>query len=264
MIYFLVSILLFLKCGYPLIVKEIKEIVQSKKANKNQIQKTSNTKNSRKSTSRNKTNIIKKKKGHAPPKKLNNKKEINLNISKNIGSNSKFIFNNNIQNNRGNFLLPGQNNNRSVIRNNKKLNSTRIPVRRNINNNIFKRRSINLINAKKTKNKKSAQYNHFDLNTLEYINAINFDKRTFCQYYLALIRIKHPLLFGLCPMKDYNSMIIKLCIFLLSFDMYYVINFIFFDEMLFMYYMKTEENSILFISYLQLQFLLGLLILLLL
>ena len=65
---------------------------------------------------------------------------------------------------------------------------------------------------------------------MEYLNAINFDKRTCIQYYCSLIRIKHPLLFGLCPMKDYNSMIIKLCIFLLSFDIYYVINFIFFDE----------------------------------
>ena len=47
MIYFLLSILLFLKCGYPLLVKKIKEIDQSKKANnnKNQIQRTTNKKN---------------------------------------------------------------------------------------------------------------------------------------------------------------------------------------------------------------------------
>ena len=31
-------------------------------------------------------------------------------------------------------------------------------------------------------------------------------------------------------MKDYNTMIRKLCIFLLSFDIYYVINFAFFNE----------------------------------
>ena len=78
--------------------------------------------------------------------------------------------------------------------------------------------------------KKPEEFNHFELNTMDYMNAINYDKRTFCQYYGALIRIKHPLLFGLCPMNDYNSMIIKLCIFLLSFDIYYVVNFIFFDE----------------------------------
>ena len=84
------------------------------------------------------------------------------------------------------------------------MNSLRIPLKRNINNNIFQRRNTNLIKANNNNKKigtkkKSEQYNHFELNTLEYINAINFDKRTFFQYYLALIRIKHPLLFGLCP-----------------------------------------------------------------
>ena len=65
---------------------------------------------------------------------------------------------------------------------------------------------------------------------MEYLNVINFDKRTLFKYYCSLIRIKYPLLFWLCPMKDYNTMIIKLRIFLLSFDIYYVINFIFFGE----------------------------------
>ena len=73
-------------------------------------------------------------------------------------------------------------------------------------------------------------YNNFELNSLDYLNAINYDKRTCFQYYIALIRIKHPLLFAFCPIKDYNTMIIKLCIFLLSFDIYYVVNFFFFTE----------------------------------
>jgi len=36
-----------------------------------------------------------------------------------------------------------------IVRNNKKFKSTRIPERGNINNNNSKRRSTNLINAKK-------------------------------------------------------------------------------------------------------------------
>ena len=238
MFYFLLSILLFIKCGYPLLVQQIKEIINSKKLNKNQnqIQKTSNRKNTNKGNQQKfKNNNIKNKKGNPPPKNVNNKKGINVNFSGNINSNSKFIFNNNVNNNKGKNLLPQNKNNNLFKKNNKKMNSLRIPLKRNINNNIFQRRNTNLIKANNNNKKigtkkKSEQYNHFEFNTLEYINAINFDKRTCCQYYGALIRIKHPLLFGFCPMKDYNSMIIKLCIFLLSFDIYYVVNFIFFDE----------------------------------
>ena len=210
MIYFILSILLFLKCGYPLLVKQIKEIVQSKKSNKNQNKiQDINKKNS------NKKNSSNKKKDNAPPKK-----------SGKINSNSKFIFNNINNNNLGN-ILPGKHNNNNLIKRNNKKNRSR-HKRKNSHlktaNNIYNKSKI------KVDKKNSDEYNHFELNTLEYLNAINYDKRTFCQYYGALIRIKHPLLFGLCPINDYNSMIIKLCIFLLSFDIYYVINFIFFDE----------------------------------
>ena len=38
------------------------------------------------------------------------------------------------------------------------------------------------------------------------------------------------ILFSFCIAKDYNTMIIKLCLFSLSFSIYYAINFIFFDD----------------------------------
>ena len=236
MIYFLISILLFIKCGYPLLVKQIKDIVQSKKSdkNKNQIQRTINKKNSNRTNQfKSKNNNINKKKSNAPPKRLNNKRRISLNISSNKDSNYK--FNNDINNKRN--LLPVNYNNKNdlIRRNNNKSSSARIIIKNNINNSIHKTKSTNIITTnngskKKSKSKKSDKYNNFELNTLDYMSAINYDKRTCCQYYAALIRIKHPLLFGFCPIKDYNSMIIKLCIFLLSFDIFYVINFIFFDE----------------------------------
>ena len=65
---------------------------------------------------------------------------------------------------------------------------------------------------------------------LSYKIALLYDKRTCFEYYIVLLRIKHPLLFGFCPIKDYNTLIIKICIILLSFDIYYVINFAFFNE----------------------------------
>ena len=65
---------------------------------------------------------------------------------------------------------------------------------------------------------------------MDYEDAIKYDKRSFCEYYISLLKRKHPLLFGFCPFKDYNSIIIKSCIFFLSFGIYYAINFVFFNE----------------------------------
>ena len=128
-------------------------------------------------------------------------------------------------------------------------------IKNKIKNSILKRRAIPKSNKKQFTNKitnnivtnitnnmpnpianniqvntNHIQYNDFELNTMDYITAINYDKRTCFQYYIALIRIKQPLFFGFCPIKDYNTMIVKLCIFLLSFDIYYVVNYFFFNE----------------------------------
>ena len=256
MIYFLLSILLFLKCGYPLLIKQMKEIVQSKKPGKNKNQIT----NKKNLTQRNHSKTKKdKKKLNAPPKKLNNKKGKSLDLSNNIDSKSKFIFNN-INNNNFDNIFPVYHINNNFLQRNNENNNTvfqrrktqlasngnknnfllpkkvaKIPTIKIKNNNENKIKETQLPTngntiKKKPEKKNIEDYNHFELNTMDYISAINYDNRTCCQYYGALIRIKHPLLFGLCPIKDYNSMIIKLCIFLLSFDIYYVINFIFFDE----------------------------------
>ena len=73
-------------------------------------------------------------------------------------------------------------------------------------------------------------YKDFELNLLDYKNAIMYDKRTCCEYYISLLQRKNLILFPFCPIKDYNSRIIKLCIFSLSFSIYYAVNFFFFDD----------------------------------
>ena len=45
-----------------------------------------------------------------------------------------------------------------------------------------------------------------------------------------LIILKHPIIFSFYPVKDYNSKIIKVDIFVLSFSLYYFVNALFFDE----------------------------------
>ena len=93
----------------------------------------------------------------------------------------------------------------------------------NLNINTIKTNS-------KNHKKKKIKFNDFEINTLKYTDAISYDKRTFCEYYKSLLKTKHPLIFAFCPIKDYNILIIKLCIFCLSFSLYYSVNFFFFDD----------------------------------
>ncbi len=66
-------------------------------------------------------------------------------------------------------------------------------------------------------------YNDFELDSFNYQQALLYDKRTFSQYYLFLLKIKNLLLFSFYPIKDYNIKIIKLCLLFLSFDIYLVV-----------------------------------------
>ena len=61
-------------------------------------------------------------------------------------------------------------------------------------------------------------------------DAIVYDKRNYFSYYIYLIRIKHPVIFAFCPIKDYNSKIIKIDLLILYFSLFYFFNALFFDE----------------------------------
>ena len=82
----------------------------------------------------------------------------------------------------------------------------------------------------KINNKNKIVYNDFELTSLEYSKALLYDKRTCCKFYSYLLKRKNLILFSICPVKDYNSMLIKLCILSLSFSIHYAVNFAFFNE----------------------------------
>ena len=73
-------------------------------------------------------------------------------------------------------------------------------------------------------------YNDFELNSFTYNEALSYDRRTYSEYYISLLKRKNPIIFSFVPYKDYNTMIIKICLFFLSFSLYYVMNAFFFDE----------------------------------
>ena len=58
--------------------------------------------------------------------------------------------------------------------------------------------------------KRIMDYTDDEINELPYNLALQFDKRTYCQYYISLIKTKHNLIFSFFYDKDYNSKIIKI------------------------------------------------------
>ena len=78
--------------------------------------------------------------------------------------------------------------------------------------------------------KNESMYIDEEINELSYDLAIQYDKRTFCQYYISLLKTKHNLICALINNNDYNSTIIKIDLFLIGFSIEYVINALFYND----------------------------------
>ena len=68
------------------------------------------------------------------------------------------------------------------------------------------------------------KFNDEEKNNLEYNLALKYDKRTYFEYYLSLIKTKHLFIFSFFNNTDYNSKIIKIGLFLFNFALFYIIN----------------------------------------
>ena len=109
----------------------------------------------------------------------------------------------------------------------------------NNNDNIIENRIINTIinNYSKTENKimietknETMEYINDELNELPYNLALQYDTRTFCQYYISLLRIKQTLIFSFYYNNDYNSKIIKIDLFFVGFSIFYTIEALFYND----------------------------------
>ena len=87
--------------------------------------------------------------------------------------------------------------------------------------------NLSKINDLKMSNK---NLNDEELNNLEYELAIIIDKRTFFQYYFSLLKKKQLILFAFLPSNDYNLVVIKIALLLLSFSLYFTVNGFFFSD----------------------------------
>ena len=108
-----------------------------------------------------------------------------------------------------------------------KLKKSKNSANKNLNNFI-----LGNIKSKISKEKYNTHLvlNDYEINTLSYNEALKYDRRTYYQYYLSLLRTKHPFIFAFLQKNDYNSQIIKICLFFFSFALYYTISALFFTD----------------------------------
>ena len=97
--------------------------------------------------------------------------------------------------------------------------------------------SYNLFNKRKEKetkiNNKSKDYrllNDYEINNLEYEEAVKIDQRKYIQYYWSLLRQKQIILFTFFLSNDYNIITIKIALLIISFSLYFTINGFFFSD----------------------------------
>ena len=114
----------------------------------------------------------------------------------------------------------------------------------NSNNSLFnakltKVNSFNLYSLSKAKSNKNNNFikndkilsmNDQELNSLDYKNALFYDKRTYFQYYWSLLKKKHMIFFAFIPSNDYNLQYLKISLLLLSFSLSLNINGFFFSD----------------------------------
>ena len=201
-IFFCIAAIVFYKCGYLLIENHIIDIT-SLKGQKPDINK------------KNKMNIFgyKKKNTKKGKKKKNNKKQIIAKpnpVKKKYykkSFNEKDKDNNNLYNSKSDLKIKKF----LIINDKNKIGTT-----------FYKTQKKNISEI--------INYNDFELNSFNYQKALLYDKRTFSQYYLFLLKIKNILLFSFYPIEDYNIKIIKLSLFFLFFDIYFAVNTLFFND----------------------------------
>ena len=121
-------------------------------------------------------------------------------------------------------------------------NSTEILSSSKISNNTNKKnnseisvRKIILNNQREIKNhkigyEKKINYYNYEINTISYEEALENDKRTYFQFYISLLQIKHILIFTFNKNKDFNSFTIKICLFLFSFPLCLAVNAFLFND----------------------------------
>ena len=173
-----------------------------------------------------------KQKRKEPPKKTSRKVSTNKNVEKHEKDEKSLSSKPFKSANQNIFSLSpnkSKNRNKNKIGKNKQSKSVKNSDNKKIlhsYSNIYNNKHINLLNKKNRKN----LLNDFELNNLEFKEAIKLDKRRLMQIYLSTLKINHSILFAFLPNEDYNLRTIKISLLLISFSLYFTINCFFFSD----------------------------------
>jgi hypothetical protein len=208
-IFFLISTILFFKVGLHIFDTYVKKILKLKSQSggrsegiKKKIKVKKKKMKMKKSSKNNLQSNPIKKKIKLSEKTNKNVEVFKTNISK---SNSKFDLKS------SNELVNSKNYNFAEKRRNDKLTTVKNKVKSNL---------------------EYEELNDYELNTLTYIEALQYDKRTFFESYISLIKTNNIVIFAFCPLNDYNIRIIKICLFFIFFVIHYTFNTLFFTKSL--------------------------------
>ena len=218
LLFHLFSIIYFYNKQFPLMKNKIKDIIfgisekhllkrKNPKKKKESINKKKNDKNKNLIANNiSKDNKISKKK---VINKKNKRKQVDGKNKATININNNFVQKNN-------FIYKHRN-----------ITTNIIPV-----NDSIKKINLNSNNEqdKIEKVENIMKYIDEEINTLPYDLAIKKDKRSYCQYYISLLKTKHSLIFAFCNNNDYNSKIIKIDLFFIGFAISYTVNALFYDD----------------------------------
>ena len=110
-------------------------------------------------------------------------------------------------------------------------NKKRNHIKKNISDKKYLNDNKIKIDLKnKTKEENINNYIYEEINGFSYILAIQYDKRTYFQYYISLIKTQHNLINALFNKVDYNSNIVKINLFLIGFTIEYTVNALFYND----------------------------------
>ena len=117
----------------------------------------------------------------------------------------------------------------NLINNNESKRKCENKIKKINNNNNNEKKEI----KKDIENEKVVDYSSLELNSFQYTDALENDKRTYFQFYISLIKEKHILFFTFNKKKDYNLNIIKICFLFFSFSLFLAVNAFFFNDLIF-------------------------------
>ena len=202
----MLSIILFYKCGYYILESKIKNIISKIKKHPKCIKSTKvkNKKKKKKKIFKNSNPTKKVKK--IIKNRIDTEEKIPEKTDKSFNKFSKLKMKDNKVNKYGE----------------KEQNGSIIPLS-NLSDKPFN------LNSKLKINEIIKNYNDFELNSLNYKDALEIDKRAYLQCYISLLKTKQQIIFTFFPIKDDNILIIKICLFCLSFSIYYFFNTFFFS-----------------------------------